>query len=271
MPDPCWFEPVDSEGRFRATVHATGPWSRDAQHGGPPAALLTRALERCAPREDMQLARVTCEILGPVPLGELEVSARLARPGRSVQRLEAVLRAGGRDVMTASAWRVARADVPSTGPDGQTPGPDAVSPGPDAGSPLPDRETPIGSFAPFQGFLHSVEWRAVRGNWGEPGPCAVWSRMRGTVVAGEQPSGLQRLMALADCGNGVSSMLDLSRYLFINPELTVHVHREPEGEWLLLDAETAVSKGGAGLATSVLSDSRGPVGRGAQSLLVAPR
>ncbi|HWH28519.1 MAG TPA: thioesterase family protein, partial [Mycobacteriales bacterium] len=90
------------------------------------------------------------------------------------------------------------------------------------------------------------------------------------LVPGEEPSPLQRVLAVADSGNGLSSELDLSWY-FINPELTVHLHREPVGEWLCVDAVTTVSSGGAGLATTALSDLDGPVGVGAQSLLVAPR
>ena len=91
------------------------------------------------------------------------------------------------------------------------------------------------------------------------------------VVAGEGPTGLQRVLAVADSGNGVSGVLPLDRWLYINPELTVHVLREPRGEWICLDAATAISLGGAGLATSVLSDDDGIVARGAQSLLVMPR
>lgn len=51
----------------------------------------------------MIIARFTCEILGAIPVGELTVQARLTRPGRSVQFLEAVASAGGRDVARASA------------------------------------------------------------------------------------------------------------------------------------------------------------------------
>ena len=78
-------------------------------------------------------------------------------------------------------------------------------------------------------------------------------------------------MAVADSGNGASGELDLRHWLFINPELSVHLHREPVGEWLCLDATTAISRGGVGLATSVLSDLDGPVGVGAQALLVTRR
>ena len=93
--------------------------------------------------------------------------------------------------------------------------------------------------------------------------------MRIPVVEGEEPSPRQRVMVVADSGNGASNVLDWSKYLFINTELTVHFVREPVGEWVCLDAETRI--GQAGLASSVLSDRTGPVARGAQALLVAPR
>lgn len=99
----------------------------------------------------------------------------------------------------------------------------------------------------------------------------MWTRLRVPVVAGEASTGLQRVLAAADSGNGVSAVLPLRDWLFINPELTVHVRRAPRGEWICLDAETSIAAGGAGLARSVLSDDDGVVAAGAQSLLVAPR
>ncbi|MCW2679657.1 MAG: hypothetical protein JWM62_1058, partial [Frankiales bacterium] len=98
------------DDRWSSTVHTTGPWDARFQHGGPPAALLARAVERCAPRDDVLVARVTVEILGPVPVGELEVRARVLRPGRSVELVEAVVSADGRDAARAAAWRVKRTD-----------------------------------------------------------------------------------------------------------------------------------------------------------------
>jgi hypothetical protein len=95
--------------------------------------------------------------------------------------------------------------------------------------------------------------------------------MRYPLVPDEEPAPLERVLATADSGNGVSWELDLTRWLFINPELTVHLHREPIGEWICLDAQTTISPSGAGLATSTLSDTTGPCGVGAQSLLVTPR
>ena len=80
----AFFVPLGG-GRFAATPHTRGPWDPAHQHAGPPAALLGRALERCEPAEGMLLARLTFEILRPVPVGEVAVAARVIRPGRSVQ------------------------------------------------------------------------------------------------------------------------------------------------------------------------------------------
>jgi hypothetical protein len=247
------------DSTWQATPHTTGPWDTRTQHAGPPSALLGRAIQHAAPREDMMVARFTCEILGPIPVGEIGVRARVVRPGRSVELLEAAATAGGRDVARASAWRVLRADGPAI---------PARLPDP---PPFPGQGEPMAAEGWVDGYLSAMEWRVGRGSLNAPGPAAVWARMRYPLVAGEEPSPLERVLAAADSSSGVSWELDVSKWLFINPELTVHLHREPAGEWICLDAHTTITPGGAGLAHSVLSDSGGPVGVSTQSLLVAPR
>jgi len=247
------------DGTWLATMHTTGPWDPTAQHGGPPSALLGRVMQRCEPRQDMMVARFTCEILSAIPVGEIGVRARLARPGRSVQLVEGTITAGGREVAWARAWRVLRTQSPSAGPGLPSP------PG------LPDHEARLAGGGWVDGYLSAIEWRVARGVFGESGPAAMWGRMRYPLLPDEEPGPLERVLAIADSGNGVSSELDLRRWHFINPELTVHLYREAAGEWICLDAQTTIAAGGTGLATSVLSDLDGPVGVGAQSLLIAPR
>ena len=247
------------DDRWSSTVHTTGPWDARFQHGGPPAALLGRAVERCAPRDDVLVARMTVEILGPVPVGEVEVRARVLRPGRSVELVEAVLSADGRDAARAAAWRVKRTTqegVPSRAP---------------APPPLPAEALEIPAGGWVDGYLSAVEWRFVEGRFDVPGPATVWTRLKHPLVPDEEPSPLQRVLSVADSGNGLSSELDLTAWHFINPELTVHLHREAIGSWVCVAAQTAISPGAAGLATTALSDQDGPLGVGAQSLLVAPR
>ena len=255
MSGEAFYEPLGG-GRFRSTEHTAGPWDVRSQHAGPPAALLGRALEATDPREDTLLARVTFEILGPVPVAEVEVESRVLRPGRTVELLEAELRANGRPAMTARAWRL--------------PGTEAPGAAPDAHPPLPrpgEATAPPHDF----GYGHAVELRFAAGGWFEPGPATAWTRLKVGVVPDEQPSPLQRVLAVADSGNGISAVMSWDDWLFINPELTVHVVRPPVGEWVVLDAATTIAPGGAGLARSTLSDDTGPVAYGAQSLLVAPR
>jgi Thioesterase-like superfamily len=200
------------------------------------------------------------EILGPVPVAELEVRSHVDRPGRAVELLSAELVAAGRPVVRATAWRVATADTSS------------VAGG--LAEPMESLANARQIYAPegwVDGYLSAMEWFATRGDFVEPGAAAAWARQRVALVDGEQPDGLQRLMAVADSGNGLSNRIDIRQWLFINTELTVHLLREPDGEWIGLDANTAIGPNGMGTATSVLHDHLGQVGRGAQELLVRPR
>ncbi len=255
----AFYAPLD-ENRFRATEHTVGPWSPDSQHLGPPSALLARALERSAPDAPGNLARITVEVLGPVPVADLTVRTWTTRPGRSVRLCAAELIAGDRAVATASAWWVTTGDTTEVA----------------AG--LPDRMPPVTSAHPLSnqdswpgGYLTAMEWLTVKGGFGPPGPASVWVRQRVALVDGEEPTGVQRLMAVADSGNGASNRLDPREWFFINTELTVHLWRVPTGEWIGLDANTTIGPNGLGVATSVLHDEHGAVARGAQALLVRPR
>ena len=243
---------------YEATAHTAGPWSAEAQHGGPPSALLGHLAVRCAPRPDTVVARVTVEILGPVPVGELTGTAAVTRPGRSVELVESALAAGGREVARARVWRVLASAAETVGPAPSAP-------------PRPEEAAGFAGTPWDCGYIAAVEWRFGRGGFTRPGPAAVWTRLRVPLLPDEPDTPLTRVLAVADSGNGVSAHHDLRRWHFINPELTVHLHRAARGEWVCLDAQTAVSTGGAGLASSVLSDDEGPLGVGAQALLVAPR
>ena len=252
-----FFTPLGDD-RWQATAHTTGPWDGAFQHGGPPSALLGREVERRSGRDDLVTGRVTVEILGAVPVGELVLRSQVTRPGRSVELVQAVLSANGRDVARAEAWRVLRTSAHVVSRARTAPV-----------LPVDGGPVPLGDW--IDGYLSAVEWRFVTGTFGEPGPSTAWARLRYPLVPDEEPTPLVRVLAVADSGNGVSSELPIKQWHFINPELTVHLHREAVGEWVCLDAQTAISPGGAGLATSSLSDVHGPLGVGAQSLFVAPR
>lgn len=248
--------------RFVSTDLTRGPWSPKDQHAGPPSALLGRAVESLGEGQDFSVARMTVELLRGVPVAPLRVEARVVRPGRRVQLAEAVLRDdGGAEVAFARAWLIRRGD---TGAE-QT----AAEPPPFAG---PDEARQLDQFNPWGGdsYFTAIEWRCAAGAFLEPGPATMWMRMRTALVDGETPSPLTRVLAAADSGNGISMELDLSTHLFINTELSVHLFREPVGEWVCLDARTRIGPSGAGLATSALYDASGRIGEGNQALLIAP-
>ena len=247
---------------FEPSELTRGPWDPDSQHAGPPAALVARALERVGEPEGKRIGRVTFEILRPVPITELRVEARIVRPGRNVEFLEASLRDSESELIRASAWRL-RAE-----PVELDPAPATEPPGHGPADGVPRDFFPTGADV---GYHTAMEYRFVSGAFLEPGPAVVWMRMRHPLVEGEDPSPLQRVAVAADSGNGVSAALDYRRFLFINTDLTLHLHRLPETEWVGLDAVTRPEADGVGMADSLLWDERGRIGRGNQTLLVRSR
>jgi hypothetical protein len=251
----------DGPGRFTATELARGPWDPGAQHGGAPAALLARALEQADGEPPMAIVRITYEFLRPVPLAPLELRTRVLRPGGRVQLLEASLLCDEQEVCRATALRIRSDDVAAPAPAVV-----AAPGGPQAGELLEPPSARDRSFA-----WHAMEIRFTDGTFWEVGPAFAWFRLRVPLVAGEQPSPLQRLAAAGDFGNGISTPVSWRTHLFINPDLTLYVERLPEGEWVGLDAQTRLSAAGTGVSDSVLFDERGRVGRAQQGLYVAER
>jgi Thioesterase-like superfamily len=247
--------------RFLSTELTRGPWDPDAQHAGPPAALVARELERLEDAEDFQVGRMTLEIMRAVPIAPLTVRAEVVRPGRSVQLIEATLSDEEGEVMRARAWRLRTNEVEL--PDLPR---DPPPPGPEAGE---HRDFP--PTGQDVGYHTAMDYLFLDGAFMEQGPAKVWMRMRQPLVAGEEPSPLQRVLAAADSGNGVSQTLDFQRYLFINVDLTVNLERLPQGEWVCLDAVTYPESNGIGLADTLLLDERGRIGRALQTLLIGTR
>jgi hypothetical protein len=272
-------------GTVDATELTRGPWGAESQHAGPPSALIGRAIERCPGLgegpEDRIVGRVTYEILCPIPIAAgLRVSAEVARPGRRVDMVTASLRsADGEELVRARAWRILVREVAlpdgfgSTDPD--SPPRRAGRPSGRAGQPTAPSELPASdAFFPTGaavGYHTGMEYRFETGSFNEAGPAVCWMRMRRPLIAGEEPSPLQRVLIAADNGNGISSTLDFESYLYINVDLSVHLHRMPAGEWIGLDSVTVPEPTGAGMSDTLLFDELGPIGRACQTLLIAER
>jgi hypothetical protein len=262
MSDEPLFTPRGAD--FVPSEHTRGPWDPRHQHGGAVAALAARAAERTAGAE-FCVTRLTVELMRPVPLEPLAVDVSVPRPGRRVLGITVSVSAGDLEVEVVRAYAVAirRADLP-TG-EGHA---SFLEPGPEAGADMPfgfgDEEGPA---------YHrtGMEVRFVNGGVDRPGPARAWFRLRRPVVGDEQPSGVQRAAAAADFGNGVSWVLPYEDWIFLNPDLTLHLARPPQGEWMGLDALTLPSDQGMAMSESAVYDEAGRLGRAVQSLLLQRR
>lgn len=259
MSDEYVFEVEGS--RVRATPFSAGPWDPTMQHGGAPSALVARAAEAFPSERPMRVARMTVDLLRPVPVGELDIETELVREGKKLQLLSMRLVSGGKDCMRASVLKLR--DEPMDLPEHQGFRPLELEV-PQAGQPR------MPGFNPH-GFGSGLSTKLVRGEWGNPGPAAVWFRMDRAVVRGEPNTPLMSAALTADFCNGVSSVLDFQQFTFINADLSVSFARQPVGEWILLDAETWVGDTGGALAFARLADRNGYFGRAVQSVLIERR
>jgi len=246
--------------RLVPTVLTRGPWSPIHQHGGPPAAVMARAIEQAAGEPDsLHMTRFTIDFMRPVPIEPLTVSVDRVRDGRRARGYAAVLSAGGQVVARATALVVRTESV--------TPPPVPVQ---EPLLPSPAEATPF-QFPFFRdpvGYHTGVETRMARGTFGS-GRAAAWMRLRVPLVLGETPSPAQRVLAVADSGSGVGAAFDPALFVpFINADLTVALHRFPDGEWIGLDAATALEPHGIGLTRTGLYDVRGSIGEGLQGLVI---
>ena len=244
-----------------------GPWDPGSQHGGAPSALLTWAIEAVPSPGPVQLARLTIELLRPVPLRPLSLSTEVVRPGRKVQLVRAVLSDGDQEVAAAHGLRLRTADLPL--PEGS-----AVDERPPA-PPATGRPSAPGGLAPEgapPGFHNTAtELRFTEGGFDRPGPATAWIRLLVPVVAGRPVSPAMRVAGAADFGNGISWVLPPDRWLFVNPDLSIHLLRLPEGEWIGMRSTTLPGGAGTGVAESALYDEGGRIGRAVQSLLLEAR
>src|SRR5512141_1121067 len=247
--------------RVVTSPNAAGPWDSSMQHGSAPAALVTWAAEAIPAPQPMQVARVTIDLMRPVPMTPLTLQSEVLREGRKIQLCAVRLLAGDVVVVGATILKI-RAQALPLPPDiadrpVELPGPDQSPHEPASFSSSP--------------FVTGMSLRAARGKFGVPGPGAIWYRADRPIVEGAAISQAMRAMIAADFSNGTSSVLDFRQWTFLNADLTVNFARQPVGDWILLDAESWVGPDGAGLAMARLADKRGYFGRAVQSLVIEKR
>jgi hypothetical protein len=247
----------------RVAVHpnAAGPWDPTMQHGSAPASLVVWAAEAIATPVPMRIARVTIDLMRPVPLKPLTLEREIVREGRKIQLCNIRLRADGVIVVAASVLKIRQQAQPLP--------PDVSGPPVELPSPEQSPEDP----AQFSNspFVTGMKLRSARGRFGVPGPGAIWYRIERPLVEGFAVSQAVRAVVAADFCNGTSAALDFRHWTFLNADLTVSLTRDPVGEWILLDAESWIGPDGGGLAMARLADTNGYFGRSVQSLVVDKR
>lgn len=254
--------------RFHPTGLTRSFWSDGVQHGGPPVGLLGRAIERSHCAVPMQVARLTVDLFREVPVDEpLTVDTTVIRDGRRIQVVEATLVAGRQTVARASGLKIRTADVPlPDATDSWTP-----PPGPDEADPiawgrfgfdLTDRE---------RFHSHAIAARTVDDSFFTLGEGLSWVRLTVPVVEGEVTSQFVQTATLSDVGNGNSMALDGRYWFYVNPDVSLTLHRLPTGRWLGMRSLAHQHASGVGSADSELFDTDGPIGRVVQSQILEPR
>ena len=252
-------------GEWCATELTRGPWDPGHQHAGPPTALVAReVLRAAAPMGLAHLARLTANLLRPIPIAELSIAVQTDYAGRNAAHFSAVLSAQGKEVArcTALVQRESPLELPAGLPGHPLPR------APRAPADSPPGQFPFASKVP--GYSDLVETRVADGAMFR-GPCAIWFRLRHPIVAGEAPLPAERVVVAADSGNGISAILDFRRFVFVNTDLSINLLRQARGEWVCIEARTLLGPDSSGLAEARIYDEQGLIGRSTQSLVVRLR
>lgn len=243
---------------FAATEHVGGAWRTDEQHIAPALGLMAHAVEldRDARRDDgLVLSRVSYDILGVLPLAEVEIDVRVVRPGRSIELVEAVLSHGGRPAVLLRAWLLAGGDTGGL----------SATDLPRLSAPDEVEEWDPTSVWPG-GFIASI---SLRRDQQHPGRATFWGRTP-LPLLDEPASPTAAALGLMDIANGMTVRADPGAVAFPNVDLTAHLFRAPRPGWLGFDTSVSFGATGLGLTSSTLHDEHGPFGTLCQSLTVRP-
>jgi hypothetical protein len=244
------------------SAFAAGPWDPGMQHGAAPSSLICWAVERLPAPAPMRLARLTVDLMRPVPVAPLTLETEILREGKKIQLVAVRLLADGKEVVRATALRIRKADAVLPV---ERPFPPLDLPPPEEGG---DAFSGTRSKTPF---LSGLEMKTVKGAFNIPGPASIWYRASRPIVEGAAISPAMRAVIASDFCNGTSSLFDFRAWTFINADLSVSLAREPVGDWILLDAETWAGPDSIGIAAARLADRDGYFGRAVQSVLFEKR
>jgi hypothetical protein len=263
----CHYRRLGADGDrqlFDSTIGTASNWNQQIQHGSPPLALLTKAIEELADRESpgLRIGRLVLDILGAIPVAAVTVRAWVIRPGARISLLGAEITApatngADRAVARVTGWLLAPSDTAAVATDRHPPLVEGVS-------------TPHAhDWAGAPGYLETVSWRTQATAPGES--AQAWLSPLIPLVDSEEMTAMQRLALVVDSANGVGAALDPHEFVFMNTDTAVHLHRAPEGNDFGLRARASIGPDGIGVTTAEIFDRKGFIGTSAQTLLIQRR
>lgn len=247
--------------RVLTSPHAAGPWNPHMQHGSAPSALVTWLAEQVPTASPMAVARVTVDLMRPVPVAPLTYEIEVLREGRKIQLIGIRLLSNGTVVTTATVLKIRIEEQPL---------PPEIKDAPLA-VPLPDAPGLVEPKDHSSPFVSGMTIRGVHGGFLTLGPGAIWYRANRAIIEGQPMSQTMRAVIASDFSNGSSSVLSFKEWTFLNADLTVNLARPPVGDWVLLDSESWIGPDGSGIAASKLADKNGYFGRAIQTLVIERR
>jgi len=260
----CLYRRLPADGEYQVFDSTDGTrsnWDREIQHGSPPLALMTKLIEEQAIDSGLRVGRLTLDILGAIPVTQVRVRTWVERPGSRISMLAAQMSAprpdgGKRAVARVTAWLLAPSDTA-----------DAAT---DRYPPLVEGESvPMPRNWNTSGYLQTVSWRTQR--TAEDQSNVVWLSPLVPLVDSEQTTELQRLAMVVDCANGAGAALDPEKFVFMNTDTAVHLHRLPLGNDFAVRGRGSIGPDGIGVTTADIFDRQGFIGTVAQTLLVQRR
>jgi hypothetical protein len=247
---------------FESTDGTRSNWDPEIQHGSPPLALMTKLIEELAADSGLRVGRLTLDILGAIPVTRVRTRAWVERPGTRISIMAAEMLAarpdgGERAVARVTAWLLATSDTADAATNRYPPLVEGDS------IPVPH------SWEGAKGYLETVSWRRQSTAEGESN--VAWLSPLVPLVDSEPTTGLQRLAMVVDSANGAGAALDPEKFVFMNTDTVVHLHRLPDGNDFGLRGRGSIGPDGIGVTTADLFDRQGFIGTSAQTLLVQRR
>lgn len=246
-------------GAFMPLAPARSGWDPGLCNGSAAAALLALLLEDALRRPGFHVARLTIDLLKPIPFGTLDGRALVRREGGRLRQGEAELSWQGAVVARASGLFLAGSEGPGSvhGPAPLPPAGEAESSGMFRASKEPGRQPSFEHFC-------DLRWVTARD---APQP-ALWVPPPSVFVEDEPCSDLVRCVAAADLMAGLAELTRShctpASPVAINADLNLTFSGEPRGQAFGLRLTHLAAEAGVGLAHAELFDADGFRGTVAQ-------